>query len=120
MFKKVEKVGCRIKNWLKRNKKDLAFCLLMSAGMILLNTTGVLAGTTKVKEDKITGVNDIISMVTTIVTAIGIIIALFGGANMGISYTQDNPDGISRGFKFFIGGIICTFVPQIIKWVAIK
>ena len=120
MFKKVEKVGCRIKNWLKRNKKDLAFCLLMSAGMILLNTTGVLAGTTKVTENKITGVNDIISMVTTIVTAIGIIIALFGGANMGISYTQDNPDGISRGFKFFIGGIICTAVPQIIKWVAIK
>lgn len=64
------------------------------------------------------GIGALGDLATTIVVAIGVIVAVFGGLQLGLGFAQDNPDAQSRGVKFLIGGVIGASVTAIVKLVS--
>lgn len=105
--------GTRVKDYLLSHKRQMAQMLLVMLFCGCMVGQQVYAASPTV--DSITsGMNSLKSFVKTIVIAIGIIIATFGGVTLGLGFAQDNPDGQSRGIKFLVGGLVIAAVGAII------
>lgn len=114
-----EKQLTKSRKWLKRNGISLALAFVMAGSMAGLSTLDVNAiNVLKQSNSKITGLDNIPNMAATIVQVIGAVVAIFGGAQLGLGFAQDNPDGQSRGLKFFIGGAIAFGTTTLLKWIS--
>ncbi len=105
-------VRIRIKDHLLSHKRQMAQMLLVM--LICMSMIGLQAHAAVTTESITSGVNSLKGFVKTIVVAIGIIIATFGGITLGLGFAQDNPDGQSRGIKFLLGGMVIAAVGAII------
>lgn len=110
----LKRIGCRI-----------AGAVTFAMTVISFHATKALAiskaqASVSDADDLTSGFNGLIGLAENIVIGIGVIIALFGGLQLGLGVTQDNADAQSRGVKFLIGGIIGASVTAIIKLVTGK
>ena len=100
-----------------KNKKLIRFIknatLVMACVLFmgLLITVPAYAGLS----DQIkSGVDDFAKVAKYVAYAIGGVVAIYGGVQLGLGFTQDNPDGQSKGIKYIVGGVIILAVGVIL------
>lgn len=118
----------KISSKLKKIGSKIAGTLTLAMATLSFHATRVLAAAPPAKgaaqsndaKTLVSGIDNLAGLATTIVVAIGVVVAVFGGLQLGLGFAQDNPDAQSRGVKFLVGGIIGASVVAIIKYVTGK
>ena len=114
------------KTWWKKHRITVLECTAMTAVMLALCFISVecpLAINTNITQHggvRVTGLDKVIGLATTVVIALGVVVAIFGGITLGIGFREDQSEQQTRGIRTIIAGVIMASVTAIIKWFSIS
>ena len=83
----------------------LRYAFIIPLAMLLSSTTVFAEG-----NDASSVITDILKDLSPAISAMGALVAVVGGIQLGTSFSSENADGKVRGFQTLIGGVIITGV----------
>lgn len=84
----------------------------LATGAVLVNLKNILSFSSGGME-----LADVEDVVKGLLSAIGIILALFGGLQLGIGISQGTAEGVTRGVKLLVAGIILAGATTVMSWI---
>lgn len=94
----------------KSNLKKLSKIGVVAVGIIGVATTGFCA-----TDDPLSVINNLKNFMFQIISAIGIILLLWGVVQVGMAIKSHDPSQRANGFMTLAGGIIIAFAKQILE-----
>ena len=103
-----------------RNKinKEVAMKILKRSGIVLMVAVAVFVGqTTNVfaDDDPLTVINNLSNFIFGLIRAVGMIILGFGVVQIGMSLKSHDPSQRANGIMTLAGGVVITFVKEILS-----
>ena len=82
--------------------------------LLLIANSGVVFGAT---DDPLSVINNLKNFMFQIISAIGVILLLWGIVQVGMAIKSHDPSQIANGFMTLAGGIIIAFAKQILEMI---
>jgi energy-coupling factor transporter transmembrane protein EcfT len=104
-------------NWIQKISRKTQIMLVVYIAIIVflcICKVTVFAATT----DPLEAVNNLSTFIFGLIRAIGLILVAFGIVQIGLSLKSHDPSQRANGFLTFAGGIVITFVKEILTLIA--
>ena len=94
----------------KRMRSIMKTTALVFACALILGLSFVVPAHAGLSDKLKDGIDDFAKVARYAALGIGGVVAIYGGIQLGLGFTQDNPDGQSKGIKYIVGGVIILAV----------
>ena len=103
-------------DWMKKISRKTQIMLVVYIAIIVFLC--ICKATVFATTDPLEAVNNLSTFIFGLIRAIGLILVAFGIVQIGLSLKSHDPSQRANGFLTFAGGIVITFVKEILTLIA--